>query len=106
MIREQLLNKAKEITVGKRDQDYGSPGANFLMASRMLSAYLGWDIKPEQIAVILMIIKICRIKASPSKPDNWLDIAGYAACGAEVARVRFEDLDVKEDRDEPVQQGQ
>ena len=93
MIRKQLLEKAIEITVGKRDQDYGSPGANFLMASRMISAYLGWEVKPYEVAIILMTLKICRIKASPQKADNWLDIAGYSACGAQVVRVKMEDAD-------------
>ena len=59
------------------------------MTSRMISCYLGWDISKEDVAVIMMILKICRLKTSPAKADSWIDIAGYAACGAEVAQAKF-----------------
>jgi len=31
------------------------------------------------------LLKLARIKTSPEHADHWIDIAGYAACGGEVA---------------------
>jgi hypothetical protein len=34
---------------------------------------------------MLALLKIARLKNSPNHRDSWVDIAGYAACGAECA---------------------
>ena len=33
----------------------------------------------------MALLKIARIASSPAKEDNWVDLAGYAANGAEIA---------------------
>jgi hypothetical protein len=37
------------------------------------------------VAVMLALLKVARIKQNPNHTDNWIDIAGYAACGGEIA---------------------
>lgn len=91
MNREDLLNKAIELTNGKRDADYGSPGSNFLRIAKLWRAYTGHDISPEDVAVMMCLVKISRIRHDASKGDNWIDLAGYAACGAEVCRALSKD---------------
>ena len=36
------------------------------------------------IAVLLALLKIARIATGHGKSDNWVDLAGYAACGGEL----------------------
>ena len=33
---------------------------------------------------MLALMKIGRISSGHAKPDNWVDLAGYAACGGEI----------------------
>lgn len=84
MKREALLTLATELTNGKRDEQYGTPGANMLRTARLWSAYTGYDITPEMVAAMMVLVKISRLRHDPSKADSWVDVAGYAACGAEV----------------------
>ena len=34
---------------------------------------------------MMALLKIARVKYNPRHADSWVDIAGYAACGAECA---------------------
>ena len=35
-------------------------------------------------AALLALLKIARIATGHGKSDNWVDLAGYAACGGEL----------------------
>ena len=35
-------------------------------------------------------IKLARLKSNAAHADNWVDLAGYAACGGELAAERPE----------------
>lgn len=41
-------------------------------------------IVPEDVAALLALLKIARIATGHGKSDNWVDLAGYAACGGEL----------------------
>src|SRR3954469_17422458 len=90
-IRRQVLNEAAEIVDGDRDNQYGSPENNFGRIAGALSA-LGYrgpggrEIIPSDVAVILIATKIGRLSNTHGKRDTWVDIAGYAACGAEIVQ--------------------
>jgi hypothetical protein len=88
MTRKELLAKATTIVTGERDAQYGGPEDNFNRIANLWNAYLGQVdlIGPEDVAVMMMLLKVARIAASEYKSmDSWVDIAGYAACGAEIA---------------------
>jgi hypothetical protein len=42
-------------------------------------------VTPEQVALCSIDVKIARAAVNPKQADTWIDIAGYAACGAEIA---------------------
>jgi len=88
MTRKELLAKATTIVTGERDAQYGGPEDNFNRIADLWNAYLGEPdrIGPEDVAVMMMLLKVARLAASEYKSmDSWVDIAGYAACGAEIA---------------------
>ena len=86
MNREEILNAAKSCVCGDRDHDYGVPENNFRTIAKLWEAYFGNSyvrIEPRDVAAMLALLKIARISAG-KKVDNWVDLAGYAACGGEI----------------------
>ena len=81
--RESILDAAKRCVCGDREQDYGSPEDNFAVIAALWTAYAGTDITPKDVAMMMALLKIARAKAG-SKPDTYIDLAGYAACGGEL----------------------
>jgi hypothetical protein len=69
---------------GDREEDYGSPENNFARIAGLWSAYLGVPIRVWDVAAMLALLKIGRIGGGQVKLDNWIDLAGYAACGGEI----------------------
>lgn len=87
--RETVLEAARKCVCGDREQDYGSPENNFRTIANLWIDYLnakggGVDIEPEDVAAMLVLLKIARIASGHAKNDNWIDAAGYAACGGEL----------------------
>lgn len=88
--RAKMLDKAKGLITGDRNNHYGPPTQDFSKSAAILDAlgYKGPDgraIVPHDIAIMAMAIKLSRISWSPGEEDHWVDIAGYAACGYECA---------------------
>ncbi len=53
----------------------------------MWSDYLDATVFAEDVAVMMILMKIARIKGGGSL-DCWVDIAGYAACGGELLKLQ------------------
>lgn len=85
MTREELLDQCKEVVTKHRQSCYGTPEDNFTRIAAMWSAYLGVVLAPHDVANLMILLKVVRSQNSPSGMDHWLDMAGYAACGCEVA---------------------
>lgn len=90
LTRENILDTAKKCVCGDREQDYGSPENNFRTIANLWAAYLqGCGVRidflePHDVAAMLGLLKIARIASGHGKADNWVDLAGYAACGGEL----------------------
>ena len=83
--RATILDGAKHIVSADRQNDYGTPESNFGLIAAYWSAHLDHAVTASDVAVMLAQVKMARIKTSPGKSDNWVDLAGYAACGGEIA---------------------
>ena len=86
-IRRQTLEKAIKCVCGERENEYGSPEDNFKTIAKMWNAYLGMEagITATDVAMMMALLKIARIATGTAKEDSFVDLAGYAACGAEIA---------------------
>ena len=89
MKRPDILKAALRCVCGDREQDYGSPENNFQTIANLWIDYLSakqdvLDITPKDVAAMLALLKIARIASGNAKEDNWVDLAGYAACGGEL----------------------
>ena len=85
MNRTEILKKANECVTGSRQQDYGSAERNFELIANLWSTYLDTDISAVDVAMMMSMLKIARIKSGRLHEDNFIDLAGYAACAGEIA---------------------
>lgn len=83
--RKKLLQDTINVVCGERQDQYGSVEDCFSKIAELWSVYLDEFISPRDVAHMMVLLKVARnmIKTSYCR-DNWVDIAGYAACGAEV----------------------
>ena len=91
MTRREILDAARRCVCGDREQDYGSPESNFQRIADLWNAY--WSttaICAQDVAAMLALLKIARIRSGHAKEDNWVDLAGYAACGGEIEAAHGE----------------
>ena len=82
--REDILEKARQCVCGDRDVQYGSPEESFKRIADYWSLYIDKTISPQDVAIMMILFKVAR-EENKDKADNWIDIAGYAACGGEVS---------------------
>ena len=86
MNRKETLEAAIKTVCEDRQDSYGNPEDNFEIIAELWSGYLG-DVllRAEDVAVMMILLKAARIRTGEYKSDNYIDIAGYAACAAEIA---------------------
>lgn len=78
-----LLRDALTLTTGERSNSYGHASDNLGTTAALLSAYLqGIDreLTIGDVAALMTLVKVARLKQSPDHYDTLVDIAGY--CGA------------------------
>jgi len=92
MPRNELSKKSK----------YYLPKEEYLTVKHFCLQYPAWEaeldalpdaaraLNSEDVANMMILFKVARNSAN-SKDDNWIDIAGYAACGGEVSGERADE---------------
>lgn len=98
LTRAAVLEKARACVCGEREEDYGSPEDSFGCIAELWETYLrAACVSPDAIvtvtaadvAMLMALLKIARVGTSSvgGTADSFVDLAGYAACGAECAEV-------------------
>jgi hypothetical protein len=105
MDRAEILDKAKE-AVADREGKYGSPRENFERIARRWNAHLvnvGFrsdsllpELTADDVAAMLIDVKLARAESGVYHPDNFIDVAGYAALAAEIGGPHDSDRDLYE----------
>lgn len=85
MNRTEILDTAKTIVNGARNDMYGSPEDSFGLIAELWTAYTGVHLTPNHVACMMILLKIGRLGTGHKSSDSWVDIAGYAACGGELS---------------------
>lgn len=83
--RSEVLDTAKDYVTKDRAAEHGDMETNFNTIARYWSVHLDAQITPTDVAVMMNLLKVARIKSNPKSQDNWVDGAGYMACGGEIA---------------------
>jgi hypothetical protein len=85
MNRQEILKAAEDCICRDRNATHGAPENSFGAIARLWSARLGIHITPAKAAILLSDLKTVRAWDNPDHDDNWVDGAGYMACGGELA---------------------
>jgi len=72
------LTRAGMLVHGERQHEYGHPSEDFSRIAAMWSPLFGIDVKPEQVALAQICVKLSRLVVTPGHYDSIVDIAGYA----------------------------
>lgn len=84
--KKPLLQKANELIGGQRQTDYGNKLQNFSQIAMLWTGAVAHKLQPgqafsaEDVALLMMQVKIARLAKSPDHYDSILDVAGYAGC--------------------------
>jgi hypothetical protein len=88
--RQSLLREAERITGGERNKAYGAPEDNFSNIAAHWNEYLTQRfgggtvvLVAQDIAHLMILMKMARLATNMGHMDSLLDVAGYAACGHE-----------------------
>lgn len=90
MTRKDALESAIKCVCADREREYGTPEDNFTIIARYWAEYTRGrygvcvPYTGQDVAAMMILLKIARVASGNQKDDNWIDIAGYAACGAEL----------------------
>ncbi len=83
--RADILDTAKEYVTKDRAADHGDMEDNFLTIASYWNTHLGiYSIGPQDVAVMMTLLKLARIRQNEKHLDNWIDACGYMACGGEI----------------------
>lgn len=95
--REKCLREACEIVNGARNQTYGNVEDSFSRIASFWSTYLNTVVTPIDVAMMMVLLKTARASEGPSHLDNYVDVAGYAACAYELTKEIAKELDGESD---------
>lgn len=79
MSNSSVLREAEAIIYGDREQTYGAPGKNLARIAALWSSYLDQSLSREDVANLMILLKVARLQNTPTHRDSLVDICGYAA---------------------------
>jgi len=89
-VRVEALREAARIINGDRNKQYGGPEENFTNIAKIWEVIFQRPFTTEDVAMAMVGVKQARfVSISGFQPDTWIDIAGYAGCGYEVAKKLY-----------------
>lgn len=83
--KENVLSEANRIIYGDREKTYGSPSKNLETIAQMWNAYTGalnkdtHQLNAQDVAVMMVLLKIARLANQPDHRDSLVDGVGYFA---------------------------
>jgi len=83
-----VLERAISLVHGQRAKDYGDAADSFQRIAdgwNIIVRSTDGDLTPEHVALMLDWMKSARLLQSMAHADSWVDKAGYASLGAELA---------------------
>lgn len=85
MTRSEILETAHFYITQDRAATHGGAEDSFADVAAMWSVYLAHPVAPEDVCMMMVLLKAVRFKNNPLHADNSIDAAGYAALAGEIA---------------------
>jgi hypothetical protein len=87
--RAKFLKQVEGLVCTDRNVQHGDAEDNFRNIATLWSNYLAMrpngPLQSYEVGIMMTLFKIARMVHNPTNQDNWLDSAGYMACGAVIA---------------------
>lgn len=80
-VPDTVAQEAETLIRGQRQKDYGHPSINFKRIADSWSAFLGIEVTPVMVSVMMILLKAQRV-AEGYHHDTIVDIIGYASLAA------------------------
>lgn len=91
MNAQSIAARAAEIVSGDRAKTHGDMVGTHRQIAALWNAYLGHRIEAHaqldarDAALMMALLKVARAGAGQHNVDDYVDLAGYAACAGEIA---------------------
>lgn len=86
-MRKKVLDAAIGCVCQDREGQYGSPENSFNEIAKLWSVWLSMKVTAKDVAIMMALLKVARIKTGHFKEDSYIDACGYLACGAEIQKM-------------------
>lgn len=93
-VKAGIATEALKIVSGVRRSAYGKPEQNFDRICDFWASYLHQrfglilGLRARDVAAMMRLMKEARLIETPDHRDSFVDLVGYALCGAEVSGVK------------------
>ena len=94
----EILEQAKKLVSGDRHDKHGDKIVNHENIARLWSGYLQnktqlkINLLPEDVANLMILLKVARSQAGQHNIDDYVDTCGYASIAGEIAEKRKDQL--------------
>lgn len=85
MNRSEILDTAKAYITVDRAATHGDAERNFSLIATYWSAHLDCAVTATDVALMMCLFKLARIKSNPGHLDSIHDLCGYGAIAGEIA---------------------
>lgn len=106
-LRREALQEVESCVCRDRQNTYGDAENNFSdiadIANILLRRKLSEPLDARDVAAFCAAIKVARIATGPDHLDNWIDLAGYAVCGAGIVKRGAETKALNKDFEPPLE---
>ena len=83
MICENILEQAKELVGGDRQEDYGDKLTNHENIAALWSIFLRKKLTAHDVAMCMALVIVARLMHA-HKTDSYIDLAAYAAIASDI----------------------
>jgi hypothetical protein len=84
-----VLERATALVTGDRAAQHGDMRQTHQTIADLWNTYLGprmgGELMPHDVAVMMVLLKVARTMAGRFNPDDYIDMAGYAAIALECS---------------------
>lgn len=91
---EDVAQEARRLVFGDRRESYSNPLSDFGRTKGILNAVFSHKLKvdftEEDVAIMMMAVKISRLTNKPDHHDSLVDLCGYSLCYQWVRQLREE----------------
>lgn len=96
--RGAVLDKAKSVINGARQDQYGNPEDSFYTIAQLWNIYIRTRPLPntlteKDVAMMMALMKFAREMKGAGKEDNLIDAAGYIGLAADMSNYKEKNND-------------